>query len=414
MGWIPGMVRAVLSPMKASFCGHSTLAPERPRPPRRAPHRELSALWTVTCALALLAGCEPGTLGARDAAVAVERDAGGPSDASLARDAARPADGSAPDAPTDGPTEPTECPCFDGPGEYCEAAVLTEAADLGCAVPGAREGGAHLFSCGDAGWSMAGICSSGCESGETGASAACALPLCDCFIRASWCGASAGRHALSLDPPCRVPLASDHAEDLLGCAGDRFVVLEACAEGCVEMPTGTADVCRDTRDSGDPGWPDCAHHALLRSGLHPEASDRLRCAGVGADRISQTIGYASASAGYHAPDGTAGGLAYTAAVDLRTRDLGASEIRALLDRLGRNGFAAWYRQPGSDGWPSAEAPHIHAVFAGVVMKAELRGQVRDFLVGRNGLSSHATYRFWVAPGGVRETVRLLFARHYTP
>ena len=189
----------------------------------------------------------------------------------------------------------------------------------------------------------------------------------------------------------------------------------ACAEGCFEAPTGTADACVAARATPtDPGWPACAHHALLHSGLHPEASDRLRCAGVSASSISQTIGYATASAGYHAPDGTAGGLAYTAAVDLRTGGLTTTQIRALLARLGENGFAAWYRQPGSDGWPSSEAPHIHAVFAGVVMKSELRGQVRDYLSGRNGLASHTLYRFWSPSTATLGIVRLLFSRHYTP
>jgi hypothetical protein len=91
-----------------------------------------------------------------------------------------------------------------------------------------------------------------------------------------------------------------------------------------------------------------------------------------------------------------------------------SDIRALLERLGRNGFAAWYRQPGSDGWPSGGAAHIHGVFAGVVMKSQLRGQIRDFLVGLNGLVSHTRYTFWTASDEIREIIRLLFSRNYTP
>jgi hypothetical protein len=89
-------------------------------------------------------------------------------------------------------------------------------------------------------------------------------------------------------------------------------------------------------------------------------------------------------------------------------------VRALLDQLGRNGFAAWYRQPGSDGWPSSQSPHIHAVFAGVRMKSQLRGQVRDFLENRNGLSSHSIYRFWDIPVEVKSLISELFSRHYTP
>jgi hypothetical protein len=267
---------------------------------------------------------------------------------------------------------------------------------------------------GDA-WAEEATCPGGCEQGESGAADACGLPLCDCFVRVAWCGASAGRHGLTLDPPCRVPLLPERDGDLLGCtaAGD-WTVLEACSLGCSEQPTGTPDACVSERTPADPGWADCPHRSLLTSGLHPEASDRLRCAGVTAERISQTIGSAPASAGYHAADGTVDGMPYTAAVDLRTRDLSETEIRALLVRLGENGFAAWYRKPGSDGWPASEAPHIHAVFAGVVMKSALRGQVRDFLAGLNGLASHTTYRFWPPPTPIRDLVRLLFSRHYTP
>jgi len=94
--------------------------------------------------------------------------------------------------------------------------------------------------------------------------------------------------------------------------------------------------------------------------------------------------------------------------------LGQLLIRALLERLALNGFAAWYRKPGFDGWPSAEAPHIHAVFAGVVMKTQLRGQVRDWLLGLKGLASHTTYRFWSPSAAARAIVRLLFSRNYTP
>ncbi|UJR84763.1 hypothetical protein [Sandaracinus amylolyticus] len=188
-----------------------------------------------------------------------------------------------------------------------------------------------------------------------------------------------------------------------------------CEEGCHEAPTGTADACNEDRGTPtDPGWPDCPHRALLHYGIHPEASDRLRCAGITADRITQTIGDAAASAGFHASDGTVDGMAYTAAIDLRTRDMSESEIRALLERLGTHGFAAWYRKPGSDDWPSNQAPHIHAVFAGVPMKSVLRSQVRDFLLGRNGLSTHDPYGFWRPSAAILETVRLLYSRNYTP
>ncbi len=237
------------------------------------------------------------------------------------------------------------------------------------------------------------------------------LPECPCFVRAAWCGASAGEHGLTRTPACRVPLLPEHDEDLLGCDGATWIVLDSCDEGCFSAPEGTADACNEVHDDEPtpeaPGWPDCASRPLLRAGLHPEASDRLRCAGVEADQISQTIGNAAASAGYHAEDGEANGEPYCAAVDLRTRGLDHAEIRALLDRLAEHGFAGWYRQPGADGWPADEAPHIHAIFVSVRMKAALCGQVRDFLAGRNGLSSHREYGFWRPSDAQLDRIRLV-------
>lgn len=152
----------------------------------------------------------------------------------------------------------------------------------------------------------------------------------------------------------------------------------------------------------------CPHKALLKYGLHPDASDRLRCIGIDAGDISQTIGSAPASAGYHAKDGTVGGQPYTAAVDIRTVGRSEAQIRTLLSNLGERGFAAWYRKPGSDGWPSSEAPHIHAVYAGCAMKPELDGQVKDYRAGLNGLASHTRYTFFVAPPAMRDAVYKLW------
>ncbi len=380
-------------------CPRLAAAASRFRSPlRRA--RTIAAVCSAQLALlvAVLAGCDP--------AVDVHGADAGPTE-----DAAR-ADGSV-DAPAATPSP--VCPCFDGSGTYCEVDVAARATAAGCVALDASLGGDRLLTCDGGTWTAGDRCADGCAGGELEASAACELPSCDCFVRASWCGASAARHALTLDAPCRIPLLPEHDQDLLGCdASGHWTVLEACPLGCAEAPTGTPDACVSDRTPEDPGWDACPRRPLLAWGLHPEASDRLRCAGVTADRVTQTIGRAAASAGYHAEDGTVDGEPYCAAVDLRARDLSESEIRALLDRLGHNGFAAWYRKPGYDGWPSSQAAHIHAVFAGVPMKSQLRGQVQDFLLGLDGLVSHATYRFWRAPAAVRDIVRLLFSRHYTP
>lgn len=322
-----------------------------------------------------------------------------------------PSDTPTPDASdTVEPDITPECGCVAGAGQWCRAAAEQLTEDRDCALPPGVPG--DLLACDNDVWTLRETCAEGCQPGEIGG--ACALPVCPCFVQVSWCGASAGRHGLTLDPPCQVPLIPGNDQDILGCDGDNWIVLEACALGCDEAPTGTPDECIRERTPRDPGWDDCPDRGRLAYGLHPEASNRLRCAGVGAGDISQTIGNAPASAGYHAADGRAEGEPYTAAVDIRTGGLSNREIRQLLGRLGRNGFAAWYRQPGADGWPSNQAPHIHAVFAGVRMKSQLRGQVRDYLAGRNGLASHTRYRFWTASDEILEIVRLLFTRHYTP
>lgn len=157
--------------------------------------------------------------------------------------------------------------------------------------------------------------------------------------------------------------------------------------------------------------PACRHRALLKWGLHPTESDHLRCIGITATQITQTIGSAPASAGYHARDGYVSGQPYTAAVDLRSRGLTATQIRHLLSQLADHGFAGWYRQPGHDGWPSSEAPHIHAVYVGCHMKSQLQGQVRDFLVGRNGLSSHTLYRFFTWTRAQKALIRVVYNRY---
>lgn len=137
--------------------------------------------------------------------------------------------------------------------------------------------------------------------------------------------------------------------------------------------------------------------ALLKPGLHPLADDALRGLGITAGRVLQTVGHAPASAGLHAADGTVQGEPYCAAVDLRSRDLTVTELHQMLDALAAVGFAAWARIPGQDRWPKSEAPHIHAVFVGVPMKAGLVKQVRNWSRGRNGLRSNLVYRFHTWP-----------------
>ncbi len=153
------------------------------------------------------------------------------------------------------------------------------------------------------------------------------------------------------------------------------------------------------------------HQGLLKAGLHPDASDALRVALVTAASITQTIGSASASAGTHDPDGTVDGKLYTAAVDLSVKGLSDAEIRNLLERVQKVGFAAWYRNPGHDGWPSYDVAHIHAVYGGCAMKLSLRNQIHDFCKGKNGLQSHTAYGFYTSDPLSIQVVRTLFLAH---
>ncbi len=146
---------------------------------------------------------------------------------------------------------------------------------------------------------------------------------------------------------------------------------------------------------------------VLRWGLHPRASDALRSAGVASWRITQTIGNAPASAGYHAQDGTFDGHAYSAATDLSVSGLSSAQIHNLLERLARVGFAVWYRKNGVDGWTGAN--HLHVVYANSKMKSQLRAQVRSWLVGRNGLVSNRVYTWHSFSNAAKQAVQGKFA-----
>jgi len=150
--------------------------------------------------------------------------------------------------------------------------------------------------------------------------------------------------------------------------------------------------------------------ALLKFGLHPRASDALRSIGITASRILQTIGNAPASAGTHAQDGVVNGHPYSAATDLSVSGLSNAQIKNLLARLAKVGFAAWFRWPGHDGWPASEARHIHAVYANARMKTALRSQIRSWLVGRNGLVSNTLYSFFQWTAAEKAVVRNKFAQ----
>ncbi len=221
-------------------------------------------------------------------------------------------------------------------------------------------------------------------------------------------------------PPAPAPTCAANAKSGAYCGGDKVddadartlyqcdgpgpaKVVSVCAHGCF-VATGQDDFCRATIAA-------CAKASLLTYGLAPDASDHLRCSGLDAGDISQTIGDAAASAGTHAQDGTIGGKAYCAATDLRVGGLTNAEVRQLLDVLASQGFAAFFRDPGKDGWPASEARHVHAIYAGVPMKAALRAQVQDWLAGKNGLASHGSYAFYQASPAKKLAIQELFAKN---
>ncbi len=127
-------------------------------------------------------------------------------------------------------------------------------------------------------------------------------------------------------------------------------------------------------------------------------------AGISPTRVTQTIGNAPASAGFHAPDGVLNSERYCAAVDLHTRDLNRTQIKKLLNAMAKQGFAAWYRFEGS----FANNQHLHAVYAALPMKRQLRAQVVDFLNDRTGLAGHAHETFYTAPRDIDIVIQAMF------
>lgn len=122
-------------------------------------------------------------------------------------------------------------------------------------------------------------------------------------------------------------------------------------------------------------------------GMAPAAFDGFKRACTGAKvqprRIGQTIGDNPRSVGYHYRDGTVKyrgeKLDYTAAVDIGTQDLTRAQIDRLLEELARQGFAAFYREKGK--WKGGE--HIHAIYAPLQMKPQLRGQLGEWAAKRH-------------------------------
>lgn len=140
-------------------------------------------------------------------------------------------------------------------------------------------------------------------------------------------------------------------------------------------------------------WPYPPLRLTQPYGMAPPAFKAFVCACYRAKiqpfRIGQTIGDNPLSAGYHHQDGVwwqgKASFDYCAAVDLGVSDLSAAQINAFLEELAKQGFAAFYRHEGK--WKGHE--HIHAIYALLPMKIQLRRQVREFLRDRRAAKKSA-------------------------
>jgi len=126
--------------------------------------------------------------------------------------------------------------------------------------------------------------------------------------------------------------------------------------------------------------------------LHPIVTKVLKELGVDGSKITQTVGAAVASAGFHSAEGTIDGHGYTSCVDLSW----SLASVALKSHLVEAGFAPFFRYPAS-GW--LQAKHIHAIYIGlrdedgdVRILPGPRQQIIDAYKGLNGLAGHSTYR----------------------
>jgi len=122
--------------------------------------------------------------------------------------------------------------------------------------------------------------------------------------------------------------------------------------------------------------------------IHPIQEAALRELGVTSGQITQTVGNAPASAGFHAAEGQIDGNDYTSCIDL-SWSLASPEFKA---RMVMAGFAPFFRHTGS----FADNRHIHAVSIGLRdsqrrcrILAGPRQQIIDATRNLNGLVGHS-------------------------
>lgn len=139
--------------------------------------------------------------------------------------------------------------------------------------------------------------------------------------------------------------------------------------------------------------------------LHPTVQKALASIGVDASEVSQAVGNAAASAGYHHAEGTIAGHPFSSCLDLR---VSAGWTPKFKSRLIAAGGAPFFRGP-----ETGMTPHCHVVWVGlrdaagaVTIKPGPRMQIIDFIRGYDGLVGHRPYTGPLAPTAAeRERIR---------
>ena len=143
---------------------------------------------------------------------------------------------------------------------------------------------------------------------------------------------------------------------------------------------------------------------------HPLTEQVLRHLGVKSSQVTQGWGSATASAGYHAPVGVAGGRKFSHCVDLSA----ALASRQFMLRLEEAGFVPFARTNAS--WAGNE--HIHAIHLGLLaddghphLLSGPRAQIVDFLKQppRNGLKGHSRLTTYPPPVMLQAELRKQYA-----
>ncbi len=165
----------------------------------------------------------------------------------------------------------TTCRCFLGDGPYCAARAAAEAKRLDCDIPDLAKYPNDLFHCAGGVWKRGEDCPASCKYTATSTKLddACELPVCPCFVKEAWCGASVGTTAVQMR--CRVPLLPAKNDDILHCPGGQWAVKQDCAKGCQSNPPGTPDACKSESSYKLPL--DCRRGAACTNGNHTALHD---------------------------------------------------------------------------------------------------------------------------------------------